>query len=259
MESFLSQIKLLSKKLARLKDYLNELQKYNNLKRKKALNEEEEDKINGRIHAINELFRTESKKIRNELNYIEEENKTIENKENLVYETRLLQWRGLSKLLFEILKDYRNEQLSSSKEEQKKIEKEFYIAHPKATEDDFEKYFTQHKGKIFQTSSIKSKLIDRIEKRQAMMRQIAKNAVEVAQLIEESHNLIFAQADLVEKIEVNIETAKKSTEKGVENLESALAAQRRANTIKRWIASIAGFILFILIVYVGIKIVLKEN
>lgn len=258
METFLSQVKVLSAKCHRLTDYLDQLKNLYEKKTQSALSESQEESVDKKIKAVTSLFNGESKKIKEELDLIEGENEKYK-ESNLVYQARVLQWKNLSKKLLVVLDDYRNTQLNFNRSEKERLEHEYLIANPTATKEDARAYMGKNnKESVFGASSIKSKLLlERIERRHANILAISQAAVEINELIETSRGLVYAQQEMVDKIEITIDRSKKHTVKAKADLESALANQRRINMFKKIFYTIGAVIVGGIVLYIGVKVAAK--
>lgn len=254
MDELLKITRTTSNKIERLEKYVNKMKKLIKDKTNNILTDEKEKKHNFKIDAANEIFRKKSSKINKLIYKIRE----INEETNIGKKTKELQIKNLSLRFSKVLNNYREVQILNKNQELKRTKKEYLIMNPKANSDDLNKYLNS-KGKtkksIFSVGSEKSNILNKkIEKRHERIKNISKNAIEIAELIQTNKDLVFSQKDIIDKIEINIETTLEDIEEANENLETAQEYQRSANYIRDNIIKIIigfsiisgiGFIIYI--------------
>lgn len=231
MDEFLRESKTVSISLDRLEKYENKLEILFNDKTNNPLNFKEEKKINFKIDAANKIFKEQSTKIKNFLLKI----KNNENNE-ISQKTKEIQIENIGFRFSEILKKYQKILLEQGDLEKERAKNEYLIMNPKATEKDIDEYLNS-KGKtqksVFAAGKERSTALNKkIEDRHKRIKEISKNAVVIAELIQISKDLVFEQRESINKIEINIETARRDTQQGTENLEQAREYQQAANQIR---------------------------
>lgn len=271
MRNFLQRCKKIEEEIKKLAEYIKKLKYYSNYKNNSILNEKEEKGLDNKIHILTNFFKKTSTQIKQELKEIHDENKEykIENNE-FEYVTRNDRWEVMTKNLSKTIESYRNEQLTHSKEEKERLKSQFLIVNPDATEEELHELVHSDKGhelleKEFKSGSSSKSILQKAKERNQSIKQILNSINELVALIEELNEMVHNSGKIVENIEIEIDTTKKTIKEANKDLVKARNYQKAAMYIKYIIliffslASLIGIIVVIVYVLGLILFKLSEN
>ncbi|ELA47623.1 hypothetical protein VCUG_00946 [Vavraia culicis subsp. floridensis] len=239
MDEFLGRCKKIEDKIDKLRVYIHKLKSISNKKANSILSDHEETELDNRISVLNNLFKENSKQVKERLKAMQEENNQL-NPEDEEFEadTRNNRWQVLTNYLAETIELYRTEQLNHTKEEKERLKSQFLIAKPDASEEELHELVNSSEGhklleKEFRPGACSSKgILKKAGERNKNIKKIVASINELVSLIDELHEMVMSSRKIVDNIEIEIDVTKKTVKEAKKDLEKARNYQKAAMYIK---------------------------
>lgn len=234
-----------------------------------AVKEEDQKRIREGLRDAGSAFTSKTKAIKQGIAQVKKRNDRYKSKngETKEYQTRNMQFQGLTRRLAKAIEEFRRLQVSFNEAEKERLRTQYVIAKPNATPRELEDLETGDRGKAVLESAFTigsrsaRKVVEDAEKRHDSIQGISKSIKEVSGLTEELNVMIHTSGATVDKIDIKAKATAKTAEHAKKDLAKAEVYQRRSTYIKRLI--VAGalllFLLLILALVVFIVIALLQQ
>lgn len=264
LDDFLRRITKLKCSIEKLGSYTDKSIELYNRKLRDILNADEEREVSQQISLVADLFRKQSREIKNELESISQENSTIKERyreDSLEYQSRNLHWQRCTKNLTAEINRFRQEQLKYAKNEKEKLRSQCMAVNPGATEKEISKILASENSdavlqKILAGGSESSKArLEEVKNKNTKIKSLTRKLDELLEMINDLQKMVNRTGKTVDKIEVKMERTKVSTEAAKQDLQAAYRYQVRAMWIKRILFGVILAVIILIITYLAIRFI----
>ncbi|KAL0263988.1 UNVERIFIED_CONTAM: hypothetical protein PYX00_011013 [Menopon gallinae] len=234
LDDFLRRITRLKDSIDRLRDYTNKFGGLYSRKLRDVLDESEEKGISQEIDAVAELFRKQSREIKDELEEIKDENDAVrkrQKEDSLEYQSRNMHWQRCTKNLTTEINRFRHEQLKYARDEESKLKSQYMAINPGVTEEEVNRIISRRDSDAAMQKALAGgsessrRQLEDVKDKNARIRSLSKRLDELLELITELQRMVSQSGVVVDKIEVKMDKTKASTETANKDLEAAYRYQ----------------------------------
>lgn len=253
MDSFTKTVSNIKDEINSLEQYTSKLDQKVRCKATSVLDHDEEELLIREIRAIEQIFKETTSKVKRELEAMHKQNASLKNstkqkgKLSLVYETQKTHCSALTKKLALILNRYRSIQVDYRNREEHRAISQFIIENPGTNSAEAKETIGNPE------TSQKGNLMGKSQERNQRVKQIAESIGELCMLIDELHEMVRSQEEVVDRIEVRMEESVSSTGRAVSYLKDALVYQMEAVRMKRILFVCVLVVVLIVVIYFSIK------
>ncbi|KAJ2440970.1 hypothetical protein GGF42_007455 [Coemansia sp. RSA 2424] len=187
---------------------------------------------------------------------------TISKEQRVLYATRQ---QTLAKKFSEQLQRYRQMEYQYSQRNRERLERQYRIARPDATEDEVANAIdSDQAGQVFAQSVMHSsrigdarRVLRDVEERQADIKKIEKTISELAQMFSEVSEMVNRQQEVIDSIDTAVEETQVHVESGRKEVNTAIVLRIKARK-KLWIILFISIIIIVIIVIIIYFTVIKK-
>ncbi|KAJ3290871.1 t-SNARE [Rhizoclosmatium globosum] len=147
---------------------------------------------------------------------------------------RVTQHGAIAKKFLDVMMEYKDIQKKYQDKYKQRMQRQFLIVKPNASEAEVEKMMNDDKGPVFAQSIMHQgqkaeakRALAEIQDRHADVQRIEKSIIELQQLFIDMSVLVAAQGELINQIEIHVDDAIDQTEQGVNALHKAVKLQKK--------------------------------
>jgi len=257
MNEFLNNSTIIFKNIGRLKEIIEEMEKYTLLKQNSVLDESKEAALENKIeksdfnfNSISETIKDEIKRNQDEVDRLKKNG--ISKREMEIRRSHLFKQ---SKDLAEAIASYRNLKCEYKNKERELLQRAYQIVNPSGDKFEYREVEKDTSSKaVFAVGSKSSQeIIRHANNRKLKIDKIVETITKLAGMIDEIDEIVHKNSKVVDDILGNITDAEMNSAEANRELESALAYQRKVNYIKRLLLKFLIFFIFILIIWLYIQ------
>lgn len=259
LDEFLRKITKVKEDIDRLGSYTNKISELYGKKLRDVLRADEEKEISQQIEVVADLFRKQSHGVKAELEEINNENvkmKKAQKEDSLEYQSRNLHWQRCTRGLTTEINRFRQEQLKYSQNEKNKLRSQYVAINPKATDEEIARLLSNEDSEgVLQEalaggSESSKRQLEMAKDRNTKIKSLTKRMEDMLELINELQRMVNSSGTVVDKIEVNMEKTKVTTQAANKDLQVAYRYQVNVMWIKRIVYGVIMVALGIGMLYV---------
>jgi syntaxin 1B/2/3 len=259
LDEFLRKITKVKDDIDRLGSYTNKIAELYGKKLRDVLRGDEEKEISHQIEVVADLFRKQSHSVKAELEEINNQNaeiKKTQKESSLEYQSRNMHWQRCTKSLTTEINRFRQEQLKYAQDEKDKLKLQYVAINPKATDEEITKLLsTENSDAMLQEalaggSESSRKQLELAKDRNTRIKSLTKRMEDLLELINDLQKMVNRSGAVVDKIEVNMEKTKETTQAANKDLEVAYRYQVNVMWLKRIIYGVILVVIGIGVLYV---------
>ncbi|KAI9011218.1 t-SNARE, partial [Gaertneriomyces semiglobifer] len=238
MQSFFNQISAIRDQISVIQTNITTIATLHQ-KAMNTISEEESHRTQQEIEGVMDKTNKLTQDIRTKIKKLDEENKSMVKKPDAQSQSdariRISQHSSLLKKFLDTVQQYKDTQQKFQDKYKQRLQRQFLIVKPNATEEEIEKVMDGKQGPIF-AQEIKmtgqrreaQRALDDIQERHRDILRIEQSIIELQQLFMDMAVLVSAQGDMLNQIDIHVSNAVDYTEAGTQELTKAVKLQKKA-------------------------------
>lgn len=257
MREFLDNSRLILTNIKELRKTVEEMKECIRMKHTSVLTEDKEMELDERMERLDAEFDKMCYLIKEAIKTTKKETSRLEKNEEISkeeVEMRNVHTYKYYKELSDAIYSYRNLKSDYKNKEKDLLKQAYQIVNPKATEGEIEKIVeTEGDGQLGTAFSLGTasgqNMLKQAKYRRKKIDGIVESISKLVALIDEIDKMVNKEDKEIDQIVVHVTTAEMNTKQANKELESALAYQRKLNTLKRTVLVIFVILVIILLFF----------